>query len=45
MDVPRVGYDKQYADNYDKIFRKTPKEKITSIFHRWLVRIILGRKI
>jgi hypothetical protein len=45
MDVPRVGYDKQYAENYDRIFKKTPKEKATSLFHRFILWIIFGRKI
>lgn len=45
MDRPFVGFDPKYAKNYDKIFRKTPKERFIRLVHAWLLRLIIGRKI
>jgi hypothetical protein len=41
MDRPFVGYEKQYAENYKKIFKKTKLEKIRSWIDNFLYRLFL----
>lgn len=36
-----IGWNKKYADNYDKIFRKTLREKIIIFFDNLLYDLFL----
>ena len=36
-----VGYDKQYSENYNKIFRKSLKTKIKDFIDRLLFELFL----
>jgi len=41
MDRPFTGYDKKYSDNYNKIFRKSFKEKLIIWFNKILYKLFL----
>jgi hypothetical protein len=44
MDKPFVGFDKDYSENYDRIFRKTNKQKIKDWFDKLLFKIFIEEK-
>jgi len=41
MDKPFVGYEKKYADNYNKIFRKPLKERIINWINNLLIKLFI----
>lgn len=46
MDRPFVGgADKKYEEGWTRVFKKSPKERFMHIIHKFIVRLILGRKI
>jgi len=44
MDKPFVGYDKQYAENYDRIFKKPLLMRINEKLDKLLFHLFLEEK-
>jgi hypothetical protein len=44
MDKPFVGYDKQYSENYDKIFKKSLLTRINEKIDKFLFHLFLEEK-